>query len=302
MIRNRKKADFYIKSKYDENEIDRVNNLSFGEKNIIGLILFLMANRDNKYIVIDDPASSFDEYRRKVLFDMIYKTKSKESTVLVLSHDHVFAKFASYHYEKSMKNKNNSAIDKLYMNYTGKIDFIETFDTNRIMPINANDFDSMTNFIKNRINELPKEINYQTATNLRLFYEINKAKKYQKEVYGYLSQIIHKIPKSTICESLNKYEKGEEDILDIINEQFDTKFLPLSNNYLDSINISEFNQFEKIIYVRELCKSKSQKQKVIKDELSNIIHMNMAYAICLNPYKFNYFSKYVFEYIKIMAI
>ena len=41
----------------------------------------------------------------------------------------------------------------------------------------------------------------------------------------------------------------------------------------------------------------SKKDKVIKDELSNIIHMNSALAICLNPYKFNYFSKYVYDYI-----
>ena len=48
------------------------NNLSFGEKNIIGLILFLLANKDKEMLIIDDPASSFDEYRRKVIFDFIY--------------------------------------------------------------------------------------------------------------------------------------------------------------------------------------------------------------------------------------
>ena len=60
-----KSAKYNICHILDSNkETDRVQNLSFGEKNLIGLLLFLLANEDAPGLIIDDPASSFDEYRR----------------------------------------------------------------------------------------------------------------------------------------------------------------------------------------------------------------------------------------------
>ena len=75
------------------------------------------------------------------------------------------------------------------------------------------------------------------------------------------------------------------------------EYSPLQQNYLENINVDCFTSFERVLYCRELIKTNSKSGRIIKDELSNIIHLNSAYAICLNPYKFNYFSKYVFDYI-----
>lgn len=52
---------------------------------------------------------------------------------------------------------------------------------------------------------------------------------------------------------------------------------------------------EKIVYARETCTGKGSKR--IKDELSNIIHLNNSYLICLNPYKYNYYSTFTYHYI-----
>lgn len=293
---NSKEASFIIKAIVDKKSSDRISNLSFGEKNIIGLILFMISNRKYELLIVDDPASSFDEYRRKVVFDILYKLKSPETTMLVLSHDHVFAKYAVYHFDKSTKEKYKSNMDKLYFSYTGNVDYIQTYNETKIIPITKDSFNTMTEFIKRRITYLGNNMSYQMAINMRLYYELNKARKYHKAVYGYLSSILHRYDKNLIIEKLEKDGKKEKDILDVIKEDFKEDFNPLKYDYLSDIEIDKFNNFEKIIYARECCK-KSNKGRVIKDELSNVVHMNQAYAICLNPYEYNYFSNYVYEYL-----
>ena len=86
-------------------------------------------------------------------------------------------------------------------------------------------------------------------------------------------------------------------MLKIISETFGlTGILSnLDEHYKDQINYKIMNNFEKIVFAREMCTGKGSKQ--IRDELSNIIHLNNSYLICLNPYKFNYYSKFVFNFI-----
>lgn len=299
---DQKNAEFIIRAKNSKNtdmQKDRVNNLSYGERNLIGLIIFLISHKEDDFLIIDDPASSYDEYRRKVIFDMLYKCKGENTTMLVLSRDHIFAKYAIYHFEKSKEKRYDrlGTLEKLYYNQTGKIDYIETYNETIIKPIKKDNFDSMTNFIKKRLKELPHEINYLLAINLRLYYEINKASRYHKEVYGYLSQILHRKEKSEIIESLEKVNKTENDILSAIKDDLKIDYDVLDNEYKLGINIDSMTNFEKLIFARENC-SKNKLGKEIKNELNNIVHMNMAYAICLNPYEFNYFSKFVYNYLK----
>lgn len=299
---DQKNAEFIIRAKNSKNtdmQKDRVNNLSYGERNLIGLIIFLISHKEDDFLIIDDPASSYDEYRRKVIFDMLYKCKGENTTMLVLSHDHIFAKYAIYHFEKSKEKRYDrlGTLEKLYYNQTGKIDYIETYNETIIKPIKKDNFDSMTNFIKERLKELPHEINYLVAINLRLYYEINKASRYHKEVCGYLSQILHRKEKSEIIESLEKVNKTENDILSAIKDDLKIDYDVLDNEYKLGINIDSMTNFEKLIFTRENC-SKNKLGKEIKNELNNIVHMNMAYAICLNPYEFNYFSKFVYNYLK----
>lgn len=302
MNENSKKAQFIIKHNNQTNETnDMTNNLSFGEKNIIGLILFLLANKDKKMLIIDDPASSFDEYRRKVIFDFIYSLHS-DSTVLILSHDHVFAKFAILHFNSSKKEmaKQNpclSEIKRKYYNDTGKINYLENYDNCKLMDITEDDFISLQKCIKDQLLQLGNQIDYRTALNLRLYYELEQASKYKKLIYGYLSAILHKCEYASIIAYIEKENKTEEDILKVIKDDLAIEYSPLQQNYLENINVDCFTSFERVLYCRELIKTNSKSGRIIKDELSNIIHLNSAYAICLNPYKFNYFSKYVFDYI-----
>ncbi len=45
-------------------------------KNFIALVLFLLSNT-KKYVVIDDPASSYDENRRKNIYELFYDFHKK---------------------------------------------------------------------------------------------------------------------------------------------------------------------------------------------------------------------------------
>lgn len=294
-----KKAGYNICHILDTNkDTDRVRNLSFGEKNLIGLLLFLLANENHPGLIIDDPASSFDEYRRKVIFDMIYDLH-KNSTMLVLSHDPVFAKYAVFHrFDSSELVRQKKPISELklkFLNDTGKIDFMESYADSIIKDIKFEDFGNLSDFVLNRLSSLPKEINYQTAINLRFFFELRKKKK--PLVYRYLSAIIHKVDYANIQTKITNRKISESDLVNIINNETGFTYSLLANDYLSKINSFTYLDFEKIVKCRELLNSRSKKDKVLKDELSNIIHMNSAQAICLNPYSFNYFSKYVKNYI-----
>ena len=134
-----KTASFILRHTDDlEIDHDMTENLSSGEKNLIGLLLFLLSHNNFELLVIDDPASSFDEYRRKIIFDFIYEFQ-KNSTILVLSHDHVFAKLAAFHSESAKtvmdKHQSTTKLDSMFATKTGKIDFLENYLFPVIKPI-----------------------------------------------------------------------------------------------------------------------------------------------------------------------
>ena len=84
---------------------------------------------------------------------------------------------------------------------------------------------------------------YQLAANLRLFYEREKSSKYNKEIYGYLSAIIHKTSKNEINRQLTKKNRTEEDLLKIISETFglSSKLSNLDDHYEEQINYKIMN-------------------------------------------------------------
>ncbi|HMM00001.1 MAG TPA: hypothetical protein PKC96_01500 [Bacilli bacterium] len=295
-----KEAEYVIAHNQDINEVNDMSlSLSFGEKNLISLLLFLLANSKYEMLVIDDPASSFDEYRRKVIFDIIYELH-ENSTVLVLSHDLVFAKFAVFHSEKSIKeissHKDVSPLQARFANDTGFIDYLETFDKDEIRPIKSSDFDSLESFIDKRLSSFAGNMNYQISINLRLYFEVTNKVSKNSVIYQYLSAIIHKTKYEEIIELLKSKKTNENKILKQIRDKSGHVFGPLSITYNEEIDTSAFSNFEKVFLARESL-GRGKHLQAIKDELNNIVHLNCAYAICLNPYSFSYFSKFVYDYI-----
>jgi len=139
-------------------------------------------------------------------------------------------------------------------------------------------------------------MNYRVALNLRFLFEMKS--KRPKDVYSYLSAIIHRTPYLEIISLLKSKNIDESKVLDSIFEFSKNRYGKLDANYVADMDVSQFCLFEKALYGRETINISSKEGKVIYDEISNIIHLNSAYAICLNPYRFNYFSKFVFDYVK----
>jgi energy-coupling factor transporter ATP-binding protein EcfA2 len=279
-----KKASFLLKHISEtKEEVNQVSYLSTGEKNIIALIFFLLKNK-RKNIIIDDPASSFDEYRRKIIFNYIKKNHNKR-TILVLSHDEVFSKFAI---KAKYKEKNkNIGIVNFMSNYSGK-----PFVTD----INPDDYKSFEEFVKTRIKLTDNYLS--KIVNCRLLYEIECQNSEETNIqYGYLSAIIHGSGAEQIKEFLKKNNFEEKDLLDEINQKWSVKLPMYSKNEIEDAEITELTNFEKIFYLRETIK-----EKKLRDEMSDLIHLNDKLAICLNPYKFDTFSPYLFDCITQMDV
>jgi wobble nucleotide-excising tRNase len=279
-----KKASFLLKHTSEtKEEVNQMSYLSTGEKNIIALIFFLLKNK-RKNIIIDDPASSFDEYRRKIIFNYIKKNHNKR-TVLVLSHDEVFSKFAI----KAKYRDNNVNIGVVYFmsNYSGS-----PFVSN----INLDDYKTLEEFVKTRIKTTDNYLS--KIVNCRLLYEIECQNSGATNIqYGYLSAIIHGTSVGDINAYLNKNTITEKEIIEEISKKCCAELPAYTVNIIKESDITNLSNFEKIFYLRETITDKK-----LKDEMSDLIHLNDKLAICLNPYKFDTFSPYLYDCINDMKI
>ena len=215
--------------------------------------------------IIDDPASSFDNFRRKIILDLIFEMKQPDSTILVLSHDEVFIKLALFYARGAKKKLINRAsmsdVEKQYSSEIGATTFIENSENANLIEISIDDFDTLDVFIKERLESLPQIINYQTALLIRLLYE-NKTHKTNKEkvVYGYLSAIIHETPYQDIISLLNGTRYSEQDIIEEISRSVGQKYFALNSDYLTSYKTLSYNDLEFIVLFRESLKETKNKQ------------------------------------------
>lgn len=277
----------------DTEKNNRVNGLSFGEKNLISLLLFLLSAKED-FIVIDDPASSFDDYRRKVILDLIYDLCGGK-TVLILSHDQVFIKYATFNYTNSKRSIEkgrtvSSRIENYYSN-TGVILGLEnySFGNAEVKEINFEDFKTISTHILNNISDDMDY--YRKIINLRLYYECKK-NDLCKDEYEYLSAIYHRKSKNDIFLELSERGLTENAIIEKINSETKCMLPNIPDDEYFSGNINDYTLFEKILYYREF------KTGELKEEFSSVIHMNESLQICLNPYKFNYFSPFIYNNLK----
>lgn len=285
-----KKADYILYHINDAVKKHRINGLSYGERNIISLLLFLMSNQ-SEIVVIDDPASSYDDYRRKIIFDLLYYLQ-KSKTFIILSHDVVFIKYAVFNRKQGAKSKASARLKMFFMN-TGKTISFENYDSFiSIKDIDYSDFDTMENHVKNHIDN-HKLSYFRKIINLRILAENKKNEDNDYEIiYNYLSAILHKESKDVIIKKLKNVGFDEQQIIVKIREKFSVEIEEIPDNIFFDFDLSQLTNFEKIFYYRD-----DIKDDIIKDEFNNIIHMNCSYIISLNPYKYNYFSPYVYRMI-----
>lgn len=301
-------ASYYLFLKEDEEKTDRRKGLSYGERNIISLIFFLLGNK-NKTLLIDDPASSYDEYRRSLMFKMLYEFKN-DRTIILFSHDQVFVKFATIY--KNSNKKNESKTNRFIKENTGCILQYSNYQHKSLLKeINFNDFNPLCN----QVVEFIKDKNlsyYRKIINIRILSEIDKNKSSKfKNIYNYCSAVLHNIKREDIYNELNELNICEQDIINSILDNYHINIETIPNDYFKDFNISELSNFEKIYYYREVIGKYSfvyakildlkdfQKEDIdlLKTEFDNIVHLNDRLFVSLNPYKFDYFSPIIFEII-----
>ena len=264
----------------DVSENDRRQSLSMGERNIISLIMFvLQCEKENPpFILIDDPASAYDDYRRSQIFELI-NDRLEGRTILLVSHDCVYTKYAL-----RLDNHN-----------TGKTWFIENFGG----PVNLTeicdvDIDDFNNFIIERIQATDDY--YQKIINLRILYEGN----HRSPVYGYLSGIIHGEKKEKILGKLNKKKCTEKSIIRLIGKRYPGlkgRIPQIPDKYI--CDATDYSLIEKAFALREF---ENIEDKSIRAEVNDFVHVNGALKICLNPYKYNFCTKNLHNYIKYKMI
>lgn len=257
-------------------EKDTSEFLSTGEQNVISLILFLISYKEYD-IIIDDPASSYDEYRReqilKFIFKIMYKNTSVPKTTLILSHDQIFLKFLS-----------NYMNDSNYRGWIGEVNHIENINgNNRIVKISGEDMDTIMNHI---LKQCKNSISYvQRVINLRLLYEIKNS---NSLIYQYLSAVLHSgrenMTRDAMYRLLAEKDTNEIEILEQIKKECDVE-LECFNPENSSVEMNQLSKFEQLCIIREEVDSDK------KSELNNIIHFNYAMQHLLNPYKFNFQSE-----------
>lgn len=299
-----REANYYLVHNDASSEYDYRNKLSYGERNVIALILFLFLPKDDDdLIIIDDPVSSYDEYRREQIYRLIIEQKW-DNTVLLLSHDHVFTKYALFHYKESLRqhklNRSLSVFDERVLARTGDVFYLKnnngTADTEKIT---VEDYDTMTNHILNRLSNSNLSY-YQQVINLRLFYECERVEQGDRSIYSYLSAILHAPKESnfeeckkSILTLLSNCDLCEEDLLSDIRNRTQVNLQSIQQvSKCDFENRNDMVFFERIAAFREF-----EKRTEIKAEMSDLIHMNAALVYCLNPYKFCSCSRRLFEEI-----
>lgn len=286
-------ANYLLVHNDSSSDHDYRKKLSYGERNVIALIFFLLQPMDTEDLIfIDDPVSSYDEYRREQIYKLIID-QDWTNTVLLLSHDHVFAKHALFHYRESKRqqelNRSLSSFDEHVLRRTGEVLYLVNengFASTK--SISVDDYDTMANHILNRL-RTPDLSYYQQVINLRLFYECSRNEQDDKHIYGYLSAILH-APKADdfeqykqfVLSSLSKYGLSEADLRNSIKERTEVLLPPLDEVTKQDIdNRDGFLLIENVAALREI-----EENNEVRAEMSDLVHMNAALVYCLNPYKF----------------
>lgn len=264
--REGKTADYVLTHIDAQDDTDMKTSLSTGEKNLVSLLLFLH-RKDGAVLLIDDPASSFDDYRRTQIFNLIQKVRGK--TVLVVSHDQAFIK-------RAVKERHNNRIGKIQEIHQGPTGTV-------VKDIGPSSYVY-----------LPDKIRYQISNsgslrqffiNLRLLCDLHR-EILSDSAWGYVSMRLHKKSENEIANSLNKLGISETDVLNEISSVTGCSVETLAS--LKPEDPEALSDFERLIEVREsIDTSIGSEQKTYKEMLNDLVHMNDALTYCLDPYEFH---------------
>ena len=275
---NGKIKTYKIVHRMDKNNEDRPDALSEGEKSIVSLLMFIFQYKKTltDLIVFDDPVSYYDDFRRSQILKIIEK-ELDHRTILILSHDNVFAKYAlGDKYKRT---------DKIY--------YFENFNEASFKPITRNDIGDFNEFVYERINN--SNDYYQKIINIRLLYE----GMHNSHIYKYLSGIIHNKTKEELYNDLSKIKKSEGFLIGKIKKEhpkINKTIIPFYDEVYE-VDLNKYSVLEKAFWIREHLNDGDINRNNVIDELNEFVHINGKLKVCLNPYEYSFCTKRLYEYL-----
>lgn len=288
---NTSKLILTYKNATDYNRIT-TNNLSYGERNALDLVMFLYsAIKENPdLIILDDPVSSFDDNKKYAIINMLFHGKDnlQNKSVLLLTHDFNIIIDIMYNFHHSINpspvasflcNKNGELVEKEI-----KKESIKSIIDIKNEIISSNNIDNINKLIYlRRCLELDDENNcaYELVSNLFHKREkpiIKNGSKMDKEM---TSQEIEKGISIIKGNGIDfDYQKELKKVLD-----FDT----MLNLYNRSSSNYEKLQIFRIMYAGEI------DDAVFKKYLDETYHIENDYLFQLNPTEYETIPQYIVD-------
>lgn len=289
--RDEKTASYRLVHINARNSTDMRESLSFGERNLITLILFLQ-DEENDVMLIDDPASSYDDYRRTQIFKAVMEVEGK--TLLVVSHDQAFVRRAVWSREHQQ--------DKI-----GKVDMLcNRLERASVEPINRDSFGYFADIIRDRI--ASASTYYQRMLNVRLLCEVHGIASSDRNLWGYVSAILHRKDKDEVSSLLAERNESEKEVLErlkrVVGEKAADLIVPIPE--VVSFSTEGFTEFERLIARREEINCtgggsglpEGITKELAVDLLNDLVHMNDAMMDCIDPYRYPVWSPVLFKLIE----
>lgn len=318
IIEDEKSKEYKMILKYQNGNIaipSIKSHLSYGERNAFALALFMydVIKELPDLIILDDPISSFDKYKKFAIMDMLFCNDDvtlRGKTVLMLTHDFepisdVLKTHATAFTWKSGELKpGKQFVHASYLrNVIDPVTAISTIEERRLL-----DSD-----VKNYINILRK--NSKNAGNLisKLIYlrRLKELEMEKNEVWDVLSCFFHKDVNKPVRfnRDINDYETIEEDtvilaeteITESINEVFNYQ-IEYQRFWKPDKLIEEYNKccngYEKLQIYRciseHFCSiGNEEEDNIFAKFINETYHSEMDYIFQLDPREFEVVPNYI---------
>ena len=277
-------------------------HLSYGEKNVFAIALFLYQAIDDRYdlIMLDDPISSFDKNKKFAILHKLFKgdLSLNNKTVVLATHDFdtvidlCFVKNKAYNVSAKFLNNNNGNLSEQEISKDKIKSFVQIATDN----INSS-------------NELITKLVYA-----RRLLDISKQSSEEKMVWNYISSILHLKPipdiqsddgSPSIKMSSEQIKQSEEylserlniristysDIINTFNKEYLLRVYGEANS-----NYTKLQIYRVILELLEIKKPKEKSREAIFNKFINeTYHPENDYVFDLNPLEFERIPNYIVE-------
>jgi len=268
------------------------SHLSYGERNAFALVLFMYncIREKSKFIILDDPISSFDKNKKFAIINMLFLEANsfRGKTVLLLTHD--FEPVIDVVYTLSRKffpkplchflDNKKGDLQEILIQRTDILSFIDITKTN----IESASGNTCKLIYLRRLLELEQKKNLAWQLLSNLFHNGREKPLYQNGEES--------IREMTEAEK-DKANKEIKEFLKNFDYDHEYNFMHDRSKMIELFNSSTCN-YEKLQLYRIINDDNSE-NKVIKKFINETFHIENDYLFQLNPLKYNTVPNFIIE-------